>query len=688
MNRFSFVLIFILALSANRVYADGGDKYVDSYNFIRGMELLREEGPDSEKGIEYLKEEIKLHPKNGMAYYWLEVSKNETGDYGEALTYADLAVKYVKDKEILADAFCTRAQIYIALDDVDAAMKDWELALKAKPKNKDVYAARANYFYQVGDYDSSDANWLVFRKLFPNETAGYCGVGRNEIARENYESAAELLDYCVRLDPHDAQLYAFRAQANYELKNYSLAADDIITAIGINYHPKATTLMLNFRKPEADIMIAKLKAKMNQDGHESEWPMDIGFLYGRKGNYPEALKYCQKALDTDEKANAVIYYNMATYYGELGLYDKAIECCDKYLSECPDDTDGIKQKAIILYNKGDVQGSIEILDNYLELEPDNPYGYYQRGFVYDDIQEVDDAIRDYSMAVSLDPEFAYAYLGRADMYHLKGEDKLAEEDYRKVVELDTLYSDNSCTQYALLALGERNEAVVFMDSIIAYNSDDSGIYYNAACLYARMGETDKSLEYLRTSLEKGYTCFAHIDRDDDMNSLKDLEQYKTMIAEYKARQQQVGSDYNYADGKTDSELREYVTNVPFTKDAGGTYSVPCTINGLPLNFCFDTGCSDVSISQVEATFMMKNGYLDERDFAGSNRYVDANGNISEGTVIYLKEVKFGELSLRNVRASVVRNQKAPLLLGQTVLSRAGKVEIDYEKNNLVITYKK
>ena len=191
-----------------------------------------------------------------------------------------------------------------------------------------------------------------------------------------------------------------------------------------------------------------------------------------------------------------------------------------------------------------------------------------------------------------------------------------------------------------------------------------------------------------TDESKGTQIDLVIDRDDDMNSLKDLEQYKTMIAEYKARQQQMGSDYNYADGKTDSELREYVTNVPFTKNAGGTYSVPCTINGLPLNFCFDTGCSDVSISQVEATFMMKNGYLDERDFAGSNRYVDATGNISEGTVIYFKEVKFGELSLRNVRASVVRNQKAPLLLGQTVLSRAGKVEIDYEKNNLVITYKK
>ena len=34
------------------------------------------------------------------------------------------------------------------------------------------------------------------------------------------------------------------------------------------------------------------------------------------------------------------------------------------------------------------------------------------------------------------------------------------------------------------------------------------------------------------------------------------------------------------------------------------------------------------------------------------------------------------LDLNNVRASVVKNQKAPLLLGQSVLGRLGKIEID------------
>ena len=86
--------------------------------------------------------------------------------------------------------------------------------------------------------------------------------------------------------------------------------------------------------------------------------------------------------------------------------------------------------------------------------------------------------------------------------------------------------------------------------------------------------------------------------------------------------------------------------------------------------------------------MMKNGYLSGKDVVGSQRYMDANGDVSVGTVINLKDVDFGGHSLTNVRASVVRNQKAPLLLGQSVLGRLGKIEIDNTKRVLKITHSK
>lgn len=83
--------------------------------------------------------------------------------------------------------------------------------------------------------------------------------------------------------------------------------------------------------------------------------------------------------------------------------------------------------------------------------------------------------------------------------------------------------------------------------------------------------------------------------------------------------------------------------------------------------------------------MMKNGYLSKDDVVGSTYYLDANGNVSEGTKLILRKVTFGNDVLTNVQASVVSNQRAPLLLGQSVLARLGKVEIDNQKRVIRIS---
>ena len=50
----------------------------------------------------------------------------------------------------------------------------------------------------------------------------------------------------------------------------------------------------------------------------------------------------------------------------------------------------------------------------------------------------------------------------------------------------------------------------------------------------------------------------------------------------------------------------------------GVYTMPCEVNGLRMKFIFDTGASSVCISATEALFMIKNGYLEDSDFAGTS----------------------------------------------------------------------
>ncbi len=117
------------------------------------------------------------------------------------------------------------------------------------------------------------------------------------------------------------------------------------------------------------------------------------------------------------------------------------------------------------------------------------------------------------------------------------------------------------------------------------------------------------------------------------------------------------------------------TKISMLKE-GGVYSVPCKVNGLPLKFIFDTGASDVSISLTEALFMLKNGYLKKEDIGESVYYSIANGDVAKGTKLNIKEIEFAGLKLYNIEASIVHETSAPLLLGQSVISKLGKIQLD------------
>lgn len=110
----------------------------------------------------------------------------------------------------------------------------------------------------------------------------------------------------------------------------------------------------------------------------------------------------------------------------------------------------------------------------------------------------------------------------------------------------------------------------------------------------------------------------------------------------------------------------------------GVYKVPCSVNGLKLKFIFDTGAASVCISQTYAEMMLENGYLDESDILGTSQSTIADGSNIDNVVINLRKVEIGGLSLENVSAVVVPTQNAPLLLGQSVIQRIGKVSIDGE----------
>ena len=171
--------------------------------------------------------------------------------------------------------------------------------------------------------------------------------------------------------------------------------------------------------------------------------------------------------------------------------------------------------------------------------------------------------------------------------------------------------------------------------------------------------------------------------DTDLDFIRDLPSFRQLLEQYRPQAEATLLPAS-PDTATDRTLSDEILEIPFTPQ-NGVCKVQCKINGLPLHFIFDTGASDVTMSTVEATFMLKNGYLTPLDIRNRQNYITADGSIIEGTIINLRRVELGNLSLDNIQASIVQSQNAPLLLGQSVLGRLGKIEIDNGKRVLKIT---
>jgi len=125
------------------------------------------------------------------------------------------------------------------------------------------------------------------------------------------------------------------------------------------------------------------------------------------------------------------------------------------------------------------------------------------------------------------------------------------------------------------------------------------------------------------------------------------------------------------------------TTIKLKKD-GGIYLVPCKINGLDFDLYFDTGASLVSLSLKEAKKLIAGGKLKAEDIIGKTQMTIANGQFVNGTIILIRELKVGDLVLKDIEAVITESQTAPLLLGQSAIKNFGEFTFDYITETLKI----
>ena len=667
--------LLLLAVCATIVCAKE-PKQPNSYNYQRGVEAISDGNYD--EGENYLQLELKENPKNGYAYAWLSSVETERDELGNAIAMLHKALQYLpkNDKYYIAWSYSSLAGIHMQLNDTLAAINYLTKAIKTEPTNSE-WIERRGYFYMLSkQYDLALEDFQKAMDKKPGIVTSYILTAEVYYRQEKYQEALNLYKYANSLAER-AYIYASMAATENKLHNYEQAADYIIEAFNIEHFQDDAIDLLDIKNPELlDELLPRIKVQVAKNPNAIEWKYYLMGIYNEKKQYEDAIQVAKaiKKIDSDPYFDGVI----SEIYQDFGDFEEALQYALAACEADSTDTDFQYDLIHVYQELNRLDDALQIANMMVNQNPDKVGSYATRADIYFNMQDYTKAIEDYNTAIALQSSNNYLRFKRGYSYLLSNDTTKAHKDFQRNLQ-DA--KGNIEEVFAMIHLGMTEPARAKADSILLADTIYYSERYNIACCYALLGATELAFSTLEQELLDGYTHFNHIRRDVDFISLRGeqldslLKKYETLI---KAR------THAFREEISEKDSEERVVEIPFTK-TGGVTKVDCTINNLPLNFIFDTGASDVTISQVEANFMYKNGYLDSRDIVGKKTYQVATGAIAVGTTIILKQIEFGGLVLHDVRASVVETQNAPLLLGQTVLQRLGKIEIDNTQRLLKIT---
>ena len=498
--------------------------------------------------------------------------------------------------------------------------------------------------------------------------------------RGQYDEAEKQLFAAAKMSENYPSIYRILLQVYEKKGEINNAIDAAIEYVDKDSDP-SWRYLINVGKKNLNYAVANMRAKMKTSEHPVYWRALIAELYYSAGKYELALKENIK-LEEEAGKDERIHSRKAECYRHLGMHEVAIAELDQAMKDEVNWND-LCERGICYRLLGNFDKAIEDFTAAIEEDPRYAFPYYSRGWCYELTGRGDLALEDYNLGIDIDPDYPYIFLERGLVLKKMGRLDEARADFETAVAKDTVATDGSSTHYALHELGRDEEALAWIQKIIDEDPSDAGNWYDYACLYGRMNRIEDAMNALEKAFECGYRNFGHLEYDYDMDILRDLPRYKELVAKYKA----IHAEFlQKADIPVAEQTEETVSEIAFTRHTGGTFEVPCKINGLPLQMIFDTGASDVTISSVEANFMLKNRYLSDKDIKGKRYYQVATGELSAGAVITLREVMIGDVLLKNVEASVVGDQRAPLLFGQSAMERFGTITIDNGQNILIIKH--
>lgn len=263
---------------------------------------------------------------------------------------------------------------------------------------------------------------------------------------------------------------------------------------GKEQYDQALTIMEKLAAESKDIPEYRSQLAQTQN--------NVGFVFASQGKLPEAEEQFRKAIAIQEKL-VDDYENVVDYQTRLSLSYRNLGLL---LSSGDSPAQSLRW-----FNKAIAR--LKLLDerktSLLAAKVEFRNAYANRAGTYERLQRFAEALQDWDQAIDLSPESE-----KPDIRSLR------------IISL----SNN----------GQVDEAIAEVKDLMPSASTNPGKLYNFTCVYAvaagkvadkKQEYGDRAMELLRMAIKAGFKDADHMGKDHDLDSLREREDFKKVIAE-------------------------------------------------------------------------------------------------------------------------------------------------------------
>lgn len=400
------------------------------------------------------------------------------------------------------------AQVYARRGDLEGQLRWAKKAIECDEEEFWPYLTVADAYLRMERFTEAEDALHEILKRDPKDVDAHTKLGRLYLATGRQEEAEEEFGAVVEERPDEAYYWANLGYALCRGGKLEAALDAFREALTL--HPRNPTsyydvgdAYLAMGKPDKAIPFLTSSVKLDPDNSLGHYSLGLAFLVS--GRHKECEWSSKEALRNDpemryQAGNVGLgaTTNLAVSYIYQERYKEAEACLRKNLTLF--DTTYFNL-GLAQFRQRKFEESLTNFQRALEIDPDNPEYLDMLANAYMELGRLEEAKEVLEQALAVDGNYALAH------YDLG---------------------------VVLARMRKNEEALPCFKRALALNKNLMWAYYSIACIHALQGERKPALQFLEKAFQKGFSDEEYMEKDTDLDSLRDDPGYRRLKAKYLA----------------------------------------------------------------------------------------------------------------------------------------------------------